>query len=273
MQEKFISLLYPSEKLRDQHASGERVPDISEAVCDELGLSEIFDLKNSVLTDFFTEDKEVILYRQATVADMMDIPEIKETLAKAHPILDDIRELRRLDNELSSSSDSYLYSITEIELYVSCIDTLSKGLSPVRDRMKSAAFRTLTDFILELSGSDYYKELNEKLEALASRVHEVKSITVGVNLDRQLRPSSAGVISINAEPFKSGKVLDKILRLSFKNDAFTCIAEREQKGGAYRRVQRRDRGGVPLLGQGLANRGWGVRARQYRLPSPYAPRD
>ena len=225
MQDKFISLLYPSEKLRDEHANGECVPDISEAVCDELGLSEIFDLKNSVLTDFFTEDKEVILYRQATVADMMDIPEIKETLAKAHPILDDIRELRRLDNELSSSSDSYLYSITEIELYVSCIDTLSKGLSPVRDRMKSAAFRTLTDFILELSGSDYYKELNEKLEALASRVHEVKSITVGVNLDRQLRPSSAGVISINAEPFKSGKVLDKILRLSFKNDAFTCIAE------------------------------------------------
>ena len=53
----------------------------------------------------------------------------------------------------------------------------------------------------------------------------MRSITVGVNLDKQLRPEMAGVISINSEPFKSGKVLDKILRFSFKNDAFTCIAD------------------------------------------------
>ena len=225
MNKKLISLLYPSENSRDYHSDRRNLPDISENVCDELGLTEIFGLKNSTLTDFFTADPEVILYRQAAVRDMMEIPEIKETLAKAHPILDDIQELRRLDDESSSSGDSYLYSITEIELYVSCIDTLNAGLLPVKDKIKSEAFKTLSSFIFELSASEYYTELNEKLDALASRVREVKSITVGVNLDKQLRPSSAGVISINAEPFKSGKTLDKILRLSFKNDAFTCIAE------------------------------------------------
>lgn len=225
MEDRFISLIYPNEESRLFHEQRENLPRISEAVCEELGLSEIFSLKNSSLTDFFTKDEAVIRYRQQTLLDMMQVPEIKSTLAKLEPILDDIRELRRLDNELSSSGDSYLYSITEIELYVSCIDTLVSGLLPVRDKMKSEAFCALSDFVCELSSSEYYKELNEKLEALASRVHEVKSITVGVNLDRQLRPSSAGVISINSEPFKSGKVLDKILRLSFKNDAFTCIAE------------------------------------------------
>ena len=225
MKEKFISLLYPTEESREYHSRIENLPDISENVCDELGLNEIFNLKNCSLTDFFTTDPEVILYRQETVTDMLEIPEIKETLAKAHPILDDIQELRRLDNESSSSADSYLYSITEIELYVSCIDILCSGLLPMRSKMKSKAFIGLSDFISELSSSEYYKELNEKLDKLAARVHEVKSITVGVNLDSQLRPSSAGVISINSEPFKSGKVLDKILRLSFKNDAFTCIAD------------------------------------------------
>lgn len=225
MEDRFISLIYPNEESRLFHEHRENLPRISEQVCEELGLAEIFNLKNSSLTDFFTKDEAVIRYRQQTLSDMMQIPEIKSTLSKLEPILDDITELRRLDNELSSSGDSYLYSITEIELYVSCIDTLVSGLLPVRDKMKSEAFCSLSDFVCELSSSEYYKELNEKLEALASRVHEVKSITVGVNLDRQLRPSSAGVISINSEPFKSGKVLDKILRLSFKNDAFTCIAE------------------------------------------------
>ena len=156
---------------------------------------------------------------------MTEIPEIMTTLEKVHPILDDINELRRLDIETNSSGDSDLYSITEIELYVSCIDALSRGLTPVRDKIKSVAFSALADFAIELSASEYYTELNKKLEALASRVHEVNSVTVGVNLDTQLRPTSAGIISINSEQFKSGKVLDKILRFSFKNDAYTCIAD------------------------------------------------
>ena len=225
MQGKFISLLYPDEESRLFHSDRANLPDISEAVCYELGLDEIFNLKNGNLSDFFTKDEEVIRYRQAAILDVVKIPEIRETLSRVHPILDDITELRRLDRESTSSGDSYLYSITEIELYVSCIDTLKAGFAPVRDKITSSAFRGLADLAIELADSDYYRELNEKLEALASRVHEVRSITVGVNLDRELRPVSAGVISVNSEQFKSGKVLDKILRFSFRNDAFTCIAE------------------------------------------------
>jgi hypothetical protein len=203
MEEKFVSLLYPTEESRAYHSDRKNLPNISGAVCDELGLSEIFNLKNCELSDFFTSDSEVIAYRQSMFSDMLEIPEIKETLAKAHPILDDITELRRLDSDSSLPTESYLYSITEIELYVTCIDVLVKGFSPVRSKIKSRAFSELCDFVFELSSSDYYRELVSKLEALSSRVHDVKSITVGVNLDGQLRPSSAGVISINSEPFKS----------------------------------------------------------------------
>ena len=225
MKETFISLLYPTSESREYHSYKENLPNISEDVCEELGLNEIFGLKNGSLSDFFTTSEEVIKYRQLTLADMAQIPEIKETLSKVHPILDDISELRRLDRDTNSSGESYLYSITEIELYVSCIDILHAGFSKVKDKIKSPAFLALADFAEELVSSEYYAELNEKLDALAARVHEVKSITVGVNLDRELRPVSAGVISINSEQFKSGKMLDKILRFSFKNDAFTCIAE------------------------------------------------
>ncbi len=225
MENKFISLLYPSEKSFEYHSDRNNLPRISEAVCEELGLDEIFDLRNSSLTNFFTMDTEVIKYRQAAFSDMLSIPELKETLAKVHPILDDICQLRIIDTDDSNTADSYLYSITEIELYVSCIDTLREGIAPIKDRIKSEAFLALSGFITEVSESDYYKDLIKKLEALSSRVREIKSITIGVNLDRQLHPESAGVISVNSQPFKSGKMLDKILRLSFRNDAFTCISE------------------------------------------------
>ena len=224
MEKMFVSLLYPSEASEIFHHNRANLPKVTEDVCDELGLNEIFDLKTSSLTEYFTTDEEVISYRQAVIRDLLAVPELLDTLSSIHPILDDIRELRRLDNENVTSADSYLYSITEIELYVSCLDTLRRGFKGVRDSIKSHAFTSLSNFVFELTESDYYRELNEKLSALSDRVHEVKSITVGVNLDRELRPESAGVISINSEHFKSGKLLDKILRLSFKNDAFTCIA-------------------------------------------------
>lgn len=225
MEERFISLVYPNEQELVFHQDRRNLPNISEDVCCELGLEELFDLKNSSLSDFFTSKHEVILYRQDVIRDMIEFGELKETLSKIYPILNDIVELRHLDAEGTNPGESYLYSITEIELYVSCIEMLKKGLMPVKDKVKSTAFKNLAAFIFELSDSDFYRELNERLEALSQRVHEVKSITVGVNLDRDLRPSSAGVISINSEPFKSGKMLDKILRLSFKNDSFTCISE------------------------------------------------
>ena len=223
---KFMSLLYPTLESYEKHSDRKNLPNISETVCDELGLTGLFDLKNSSLSDFFTTDEDVIKFRQKTLTDLMSVPELKKTLAEINPILDDIGELRRLDRDRgSNAAESYLYSITEVELYVSCVDTLSRGFAGVKDRLTSPAFLALAEFVSELAGSEYYSELNKKLDELSSRVREVKSVTIGVNLDRELRPSSAGVISVNSEEFKSGKMLDKILRFSFKNDAFTCIAE------------------------------------------------
>ena len=225
MDNKFVSLLYPTEELREFHADRNNLADISEDVCCELGLNEIFDMKSASLSEFFTMDEETIRYRQDAVRDLLTVPEVLRTLSELHPMLDDIRELRRLDNEQLTSADSYLYSITEIELYVSCIETLKRGFGDAKDRLTSTACRALAEYVRELTESEYYINLNEQLERLTDRVSEVKSITIGVNLDRELRPESAAVISINSERFKSGKVLDKILRLSFKNDAFTSIAE------------------------------------------------
>ena len=218
-----FSLIYPHEESRKQHDLGQNVPDIDLFTLEELGLTEVLDLKSRDLSSFFTTDPEVILYRIATFDDMMRCHELTDMLNRLVPILNDIMELRRLE-ATQGDADDYLSSITEIELYVSSIETLHASLTKVKSELCSPAFRSLADLISELAESDYYRELNEKLKELTQRVREIKSVTVGVNLDSQLRPSSAGVLSINSESFKSGDVLDKILRLNFKNDEYTCIA-------------------------------------------------
>ena len=218
-----FSLIYPSEESRQRHTSGASLPDIDTFTLEELGLAEILTLKTGELPSFFTTEAEVIRYRMATFDDMMRCPELTEMLNRLVPVLNDIMELRRLEADNGDPND-YLSSITEIELYVSSVEVLHTALTKVKAALKSPAFLALTELVSELADSDYYRELNEKLNELTQRVREIKSVTVGVNLDAQLRPASAGVLSINPEAFKSGDVLDKILRLNFKNDSYTCIA-------------------------------------------------
>ncbi|MGM9653608.1 MAG: hypothetical protein ACI3XP_08255 [Eubacteriales bacterium] len=219
-----ISLLYPdAESLRRQSVAGGGAR-LTEATAEQLELYYLIDLKSSDIGSFFTCDPETIRYRQETFADMAEHPELARTLLKMLPLLGDITELRRMGGENAGSTESYLYSITEVELYTSLMEHLRQGLLPLAPQLKSRAFRRLAERISLLTESDYYKNLNEKLNELTKRVREIKSITVGVNLDAQLRPEQAGVLSINNERFKSGEILDKILRLDFREDEYTCIA-------------------------------------------------
>ncbi len=219
-----ISLLYPNEQAIEKRIQGQDNPKISSDTLESLDLDYALELQNNRLCDMFTMDKAVIEYRQGVFADLLENDELCQLLNKLSPVLNDISDIRRLSED-DDSSDSYLYSITEIELYISAMELLYNGLLPIKDKLKSEAFNKLFNRVDELTNSDYYKDLNARLKELTKRVREVKSVTIGVNLDSRLRPESAGVLSVNNELFKSGELLQKILRLDFKNNEYTCIAK------------------------------------------------
>lgn len=216
-----ISLLYPKGR------EGASLPSfaLSRQNCEALESGVLFDLKNSSVGEFFTDDVEVLRYRQQTFKDLEKHPEICDTLRRMVPILSDITELRRLGGELSSENEGQLYSVTEVELYLSLIKMLSDEFLPREGDLESEALRAFAARIRELSESDYHRELNDRLEKLTSRVREIKSVTLGVNLDSRLRPESAAVVSVNNDPFKSPSTLDRIMRLDFKSDERTTIAK------------------------------------------------
>ena len=221
-----FSLLYPDAASREAHLLGKHTPDVDMYTLQELGMLEMLNTRSRPLDEFLTTDPAVISYRNQTFSDMLDSPALTETLTRLVPVLQDISELRRLEGEsVGEDTSSYLSSMTEIELYSTCVDILHDGMSEARDTLRGEAFIRLADCVRELAESDYYRELNEKLSELTSRVREIRSVTIGVNLDAQLRPAEAGVLSVNPKAFKSGDTLDKILRLDFKDDEYTCIAD------------------------------------------------
>ena len=204
MQTKDISLIFPSAEARENNINGLDNPNIADIVLEEIGLNSVMDLKNSRLCDYFTMDKAVIEYRQEVFKDMLENSDLSEILSRVSPILSDIAELRRLSAD-TDNSDNYLHSITEIELYVECVEELYKGLKPLKDKLTSRGFKELTDCIIELTESDYYKDLNQRLKELTSRVREVRSVTIGVTrmstfvfLDTSMPISQAIITAKNA---------------------------------------------------------------------------
>ena len=219
-----ISLLYPDADSLRRHSMGEEVARLSQITAEQLELYFLMDLKSCDFGSFYTCDPEVILYRQDTFEDMTGNPELMQILLKMIPFLNDITELRRMGSDSAASNESYLYSITEVELYTSLLDHLRDNLLPLAPKFRSTAFRRFAERINTLTASEYYKDINAQLKELTARVREIKSVTIGVNFDSQLRADRAGVLSINNEYFKSGELLDKMLRLDFKSDERTCIA-------------------------------------------------
>ena len=114
-----FSLLYPDSQTQRDHLAGVNVPDIDMYTLQELGMLEIFNPQSTPLSDFFTSDPAVISYRNQTFSDMLCNPALTETLHRLVPVLQDITELRRLENDIAGEDTaSYLASMTEIELYI-----------------------------------------------------------------------------------------------------------------------------------------------------------
>ena len=130
-----FSLIFPDEVTQTAHFSGKNRPKIDMFALEELGLTEIIKLKNSDLDEYFTSDPRVIRHRMEVFGDMLEFPEISATLNRLIPILNDIMELRRLEAD-SGNTESYLESITEIELYISSISALYDGLAPIQEEYK-----------------------------------------------------------------------------------------------------------------------------------------
>lgn len=219
-----ISLLYPDQESQRERYLSDSSDEYRRSAVSQLELDVMFDMAPDALANFFTTDPEVVKYRQETFADLMEAPELCDVLRRMIPMLQDIAELRRMGGDFSSEGEGYLYSVAEAEIYLSILDLLRDGLLPHTDKYKSRAMVAFADRIRSLTESDDARELNERLSELGSKVREIKSVTIGVNLDSRLKPEDAGVLSINNQRFKSGELLDRILRLDFKSGDMTCIA-------------------------------------------------
>lgn len=173
------------------------------------------------LSQYFTAEPEVIKYRLDIIEDLLNHPELCTALEEALPQFRDIKQLRQNRN-LATNTTNHLYSISEIEMYIDCIEGLHEGFQK-SPGLRSEGLKRFCGFIEEVYTGEEYKNLKSETAKMTKSIRNIKSVTIGVNLDAQLHPIEAGVVAVNEESFRSGNVMDRLLRLDIKDDGFRCI--------------------------------------------------
>ena len=79
-----LSLLFPNPEGSDMLFSSKG---ISEENAEQLGLYSLLDMRTLEIGAFFTDKPEIIRYRQATIKDILSVPELSGVLRRILPFL------------------------------------------------------------------------------------------------------------------------------------------------------------------------------------------
>jgi hypothetical protein len=171
---------------------------------------------------YLTEDLETIAYRLDIIDDFINTPGLCEIIDDAITKISDVTTIANKESD-AYRTESMLYSICEIDLYTDCIDFLHNSFQPFDNKIKSKGLRTLVETIDNLFYSEEYKNLKQNSSEMSNEIRAIKSINIGINLSAQLQPLEAGVISINTEKYKSGDLIDRLLRGELSDSKLNCL--------------------------------------------------
>ncbi|GAB4428435.1 MAG: hypothetical protein OHK0015_11340 [Chloroflexi bacterium OHK40] len=152
-------------------------------------------------------DIETIAYRQDVLDDLLRLPELAGRLEALLPGL----AVAALAGTSRWAGEAGIFQIAgrlgELEVYVATLQALRAALAEAAPGLRAAGWLALAATVTNLTASPEFRALAAELPALRERLERASSVTLGVNLDAQLRPESATLLAVNAERFGGPRTL------------------------------------------------------------------
>ncbi len=197
---------------------------------DELDLSSFLNVNRDrrvgepkrELRGYFSVRADTLSMRQELFAELLQKPTLYAELNESFSILREFFEIQTAKDG-APSNEKLLYDIKRLESYVSYVRKMRAIFSD--HPVESASLKRLEATVSTLYDVREYEQLCEIVRERISTITHIKSVTVGVNLDAQLRPIEAGLVSVNDECYVSGDLLNRIFRMQFDdNRTYNCLA-------------------------------------------------
>ncbi|SCY22199.1 MutS domain V [Lachnospiraceae bacterium XBB2008] len=231
MSDKKISLLFPVKDGKEP-----KYRSLSEETIHNLGLDAIVPALSTMeaersyilrVLSHMTDDPFVAAYRADVFEDILNSPELRDRIMK---ILDKIRFLReygtfKRDYEESASAFELIHRLEEINDYIISVEAIHECLADAS--LKSEGLRELKEYADAIYNDNAFAELKEDISKVRASTTDLKSITLGVNLNPRFEAESIGVVSINNKPFTKSGVIGAF------SDAITSRRDHIQDGNEW----------------------------------------
>lgn len=161
------------------------------------------------LENFFSTDEAVLKYRLDIVEDLVENPTLYKVFCDSLPLIYNIHDLRRV---LTSdfTVDSALSSVRYLEMYLEIVKLFANAFETCS--FSSEGMKNFKAEIDEITQSSEFQSLDQELSKMECNFGHIKSVTIGLNLDENLRPKEAGILSVNDTQFRPGTIMDRLLK-------------------------------------------------------------
>ena len=177
-----------------------------------------------------TPDPAVCRFRCDVFEDLFLHPEIRAQLTK---LLDQVKMFYDYGVVNRHASDEasiwdLMHRLEEYHDYIVTVESIRACLS--NQALVSEGLRTLLETIQTIYESNGFAALRKDVEELRTTASNIKSLTVGVNVNDRFEAVSMGLISVNAKPFtRSGLLKHFVSAVSLRDD----IQPEADWNGAY----------------------------------------
>lgn len=229
--EKAISLLTPPGYAPDYKV-------LSEAAIHDLGLDYLCEqvtekkqeqtLLLSILSKM-TDNPEVTRYRSDVFEDIYRNGAMRDDMLR---ILDKINFLRDYGSigktfEEAANVWDLMHRLDELKDYIQCVEAIFKSLS--ESSVRSEGLLHLKEYVDGLYHDNGFSELKKDIASLRATTTELRSVTVGINLNDRFEADGIGLISINSKYFTKSNILSNFCEKISMKDAIKADTEWQEE--------------------------------------------
>ena len=214
-----FSLLYPTGKEPAFTTLGDDTcNDLSlEYICDNITESQY---EQNVIYRMMTKvekDADVIRYRCDIFEDILKFPKLRE---KIKELLEQLDYLKELEHSVKDNTAAPVWQLInrlqELDVYVNCISGINQSLT--ENDIQSEGLKQMKEFVGSVYNESGFEHLYEDIKELMNDIGQIRSVSLGVNLDNRMRPVEVGIVSINDTPFIRPGLLNRFLDFASKKN-------------------------------------------------------
>ena len=174
--------------------------------------------EQSVLKRILAEmptDEKTISYRREIYSELR---ENEELCGKLYDIFDVMRFYvtgRPVQIGETSTMLEFLMRLRALEGYISSVLRIKEVIEGYEFR--SEGMKRFAEYISSIYDSSGFEELSKDIAAVSDDVNDIKSITIGINLDHEFYPKETGIISLNKFYFDRQSVLKRFMKFHLKD--------------------------------------------------------